>query len=174
MLSLEEIRARKTPITRTVTLVLDAEWGARLSDLESRAAALQAQPLSATSDELDEIINELGQAKAEMAEKTVTFTLRAVSVDRYERIVAAHPPTAEQRRKSKEDGFTPTAWNERTFPPALVAACLVDPETGSEFASYDEVKEWWEDDSWNISELAELFAAALEVCTTRVALAPRR
>lgn len=48
-------------------------------------------------------------------------SLRCLSVDDWELLVASHPPTDDQAGKG-------WLWNVKTFRPALLAACVVTPE----------------------------------------------
>lgn len=156
MLDLDEIRARKKGNTADVTIVLDPEWGVRFADLQSRAAIVASD-----SDEAVALNVELEALRAEAAEKTATFTFKSISTDRYERLVAVHVPTAEQRADAKRQGGS-LAFNPKTFPPALVAACAVEPSMTAVQAI-----NLWEDDEWSKADLEAMFTAALGCCVFR-------
>lgn len=82
----------------------------------------------------------------------VELTFQAVSYKELDKLQAKHPPTAEQRMHG-------AAFNRDTFPPALVAACLTDPEM-----TYNEARDLWESDEWTTGELNALFDVASNLC----------
>ena len=85
-------------------------------------------------------------------EQEVTMLLRAISGTKYDRMLADHPPTKEQ----KADG---SSYNVNTFGPALLADVVVEPElTGAEW------RELWNSPAWNRGEIMELFLAAVQLC----------
>jgi len=94
----------------------------------------------------------------------VWMTFRGIGRARYDALQERHPPTAEQQLKTKQQLGTDDklAWNPDTFPPALIAACLVEPKLTEE-----EVQRLWISDEWNQAELATLITTALEVNSTR-------
>lgn len=168
MLSIDEVRKRKTRNTRTVTVVLDAEWGERFAQLEARAVELREMGMGAVGGaEWTKLNDELEQMRSEAPEHTIELRLKGISNDRYERILGAHPITPTQRATAKSRGDSPRPWDPDTFPPALLAVCLVD-DVGEPWATEAEISELWhDDDAWNTADLVALFDAALEVCLTR-------
>jgi hypothetical protein len=99
MLSLEEVRKRKTANTRKVTVVLDAEWGAKYAAVEKRVAELiEAGVGNVGGAEWAGLNAELERMRDEAPEHTVDLLVRGISNDRYERLLRAHPITADQRR----------------------------------------------------------------------------
>lgn len=54
----------------------------------------------------------------------VDFVVESIGSDRWEELVAEHPPTTEQ----VEQHGSKTLFNPKTFPEAAVAACLAEPE----------------------------------------------
>lgn len=82
----------------------------------------------------------------------VEFELQALSAHELDKLQAKHQPTASQKLQGM-------AWNGDTFPPALVAACLVDPEVSAE-----EMTEIWTSGEWSTGELSTLFNAASNLC----------
>lgn len=82
----------------------------------------------------------------------VEFVFAALSSLELDRLQAKYPPTAQQ----KLEGM---AWNSQTFPPALVAACLQDPEVSEE-----EMTEIWQSGAWSTGELGTLFTTASNLC----------
>lgn len=80
-----------------------------------------------------------------------SLRLLAIGGEAYDELEAKHPP---------DDGDTnslgmPLRWNPRTFPPAIVAACLVEP-----VLSEAEVRTVFASPAWSKAELDRLFDAA--------------
>jgi hypothetical protein len=107
------------------------------------------------------------QAAADTAEQalrdaTLLFRLRALprKGDRsWQALVAEHPPTEGQVADWREKTGNPKAglrWNSDTFGPALVAACLTEPQVTPEQAA--EMS-----DEWNEAEWDGLLGAAIGV-----------
>jgi len=83
----------------------------------------------------------------------VTLKFRAISAVEMDRLREKHPPTTEQKARN-------LGVNVNTYPPALVAATLIEPEL-----SYEEAKEIWESEAWSAGELDNLFTLASALCT---------
>lgn len=84
--------------------------------------------------------------------ETLDLTFQAISSHELDALRAKHPPTVEQ----KANGFSV---NQDTFQPALVAACLTDPEM-----TYEEAKEMWASEHWSHGELNNLFNICSDLC----------
>lgn len=69
--------------------------------------------------------------------------MRALPRKPYRALIDAHPPLGDQKGD----------WNPDTFPPALIAACAVEPEFTVEQAT-----EAWE--TWETDEASRLFLTA--------------
>ena len=80
-----------------------------------------------------------------------TVKIKALSGPAYDKLLAAHPPTKEQ----KADGG---AYDPETFGPALLAASFVEPELTEEQAL-----ELWKSDSWSRGEISTLFFSCVEL-----------
>lgn len=90
-------------------------------------------------------------------ETVVVFTFEAISSEAYDALVMEHQPDDEEREKSP--GWP---WNQKTFPPALISASLIDPElTEAEAAQLLASK------AINHGEAADLFDTAIRVNTRR-------
>ena len=180
--------AGKRAVTATLRLVMDAD----LIDAQTRAAAVRdaaerKQRLFANTDpgNPDRVAAEDAYRTAdaefqrisdEVEEATVDFRFRALSRQRYQDLVRAHPPTQEQKDnyakeaaaqglpKAQQSGLR---FNTDTFPAALVAACLIEPAVDA-----DTVQEWWDSDDWNETELTRLLITAETACRS-VAELPR-
>lgn len=144
---------KKDAVEQRVTIVTSAEAQERL---ESALAALDISDeasLPAARDELE-------AARSAVDEATVTVRLRSMGRLAYERLLDAHPAPPEQIAAAKAKGETPMPYNADTFPPALIAASMVEPEL-----SEADARQLW--DEWNGGEASELFMAALTVNTSR-------
>lgn len=149
-----ELAAAKRPVTKRVRLVLDPDVAGALERAEEaldRARAdREARPDDVESAEAFETAQREVEAAREVADSSVAeFVFRAVGQSRYDELLAAHPPTpahqAQQRRHVPE--APPLEWNPDTFPPALVAACLVEPALTEE-----QVADLWASEDWNQAE----------------------
>lgn len=78
-------------------------------------------------------------------DQKVSILFKAIGSKAYDDLLAGHPPSA----KDKEDGGV---WNADTFPPALIAACSVEPKIDEESA----VAIWTSED-WSRGELMDMF-----------------
>lgn len=76
----------------------------------------------------------------------------AISYKELDSLQAKHPPTQAQRIEG-------AAYNRNTFPPALVAACSVEPKI-----SEAEARDIWQSDDWSSGELTTLFQAVSDLC----------
>ncbi|MFJ2863679.1 hypothetical protein [Kitasatospora sp. NPDC087314] len=104
------LREARVPLCLAGDLLGDYEALERqLSD----AAALVGQSL-AGGPRVD-IAARMEELRAEMAEHTVEFRLRALGDEAWSDLIAAHPGTGVQ------------AFDPKTFGPAAVAACAVEP-----------------------------------------------
>lgn len=100
-------------------------------------------------------------------EDPIVLTFRAISRKAWNDLLTECVPTDEQRAEYRQlqlDRGTPLgriqdiAWNKDTFPPALTAACSVDP-----IITDAQAAELWdpENEAWTDAELEEVFAALL-------------
>lgn len=168
-LTFEDLVNRKKATTKTVPIALDPELAVELE--EARQARDSAARAAAIRDKDTDAQAALWQAEERVAaleqrmrdeDAVAYFTLKSIGRAAYDALVDAHQPTGAQRAKAKSLGIGELAWNHETFPPALVAACLVEPQLSEE-----EVASLWRDDSWNQAELQALLQAAIEVNGTR-------
>jgi len=81
----------------------------------------------------------------------IALTFTSIGSKAYDKLVAKHPATAEQRL----DGAT---YNPDTFCPALIAVCLTDPEM-----TESQAKQLWNSDTWSRGDLMAIFGAAMKV-----------
>jgi hypothetical protein len=76
---------------------------------------------------------------------TAAFVMRALPRREYRDLLDEHPPITEG-----------ADWNHDTFPPALIAACAVEPTVTVEQA----VKAW---DEWEAGEMGRLFLTCFQL-----------
>lgn len=82
----------------------------------------------------------------------LALTFGAISSHDLDKLQGKHTPTVEQRARGM-------VFNPETFSPALVAACLIDPEM-----SESEAREIWTSTEWSTGELNFLFETASTLC----------
>ena len=88
--------------------------------------------------------NERAEAlRDEIDANTVEFVLRGLTQDKYRALIAAHPDP---------DG---SAWNDATFPEALVRACILTPTVGPSDPLFTVL---------TAGQVEQLFTAAIESC----------
>lgn len=84
----------------------------------------------------------------------VSFLFQSIGAQEWDRLVAKFPPTSEQRADGQ-------AFNMHRFAPALLSAVCTDPQlTESEWS------EIWDSPDWNRGEVVQLYATAVELCST--------
>lgn len=64
------------------------------------------------------------------------LTLRAMPPDDYEDLIDEHPPTPEQIAKAGKNPADWPEWNDKTFYPALFAACAEGDMEGQDWTSF--------------------------------------
>jgi hypothetical protein len=111
---------------------------ATAEDLVNKAARHQDWPISVPSEKGD---------------VELVLSLTALSATEYDELMAAHPPTNEQ----KKDG---SAYNPDTFAPALIAEVVSDPKM-----SVEQTTEIWTSKQWNRGELRDLFMGCVNICS---------
>lgn len=148
--TLDHLR-KKEPREGTLAVVISDSAAEHYE--ECRRAAFHA-----TGDDLVAAHEALKAAEDELAEATVHITVRAIGRRAYENLARSHPPTEAQIAEVKKAAPDATPqWNTDTFPPALVAACMIEPTI-----SIAEATELL--DNWNIEESTRLFMACETVC----------
>ena len=84
------------------------------------------------------------ELESEIADSTVEFVLKGLTQDKYRALIAQHPDT--------EGG---TAWNDDTFPEALVRACILTPAVAPGDPLFSVL---------TAGQVEQLFTAAIESC----------
>lgn len=165
-LSFEELISKKKAVTTTVAIPLDPGLAEELHkakearDDAARTASIRDKDTDAQARlwQAEERVSQIEQ-KLRDDDAVAYFKLRSIGRAAFDALVTAHQPTSAQRAKAKSLGFSgEMAWNHETFPPALVAACLVEPEM-----TEDQARLLWQSEAWNAAETQALFDAALEV-----------
>lgn len=180
--SLRERLAAKQPQTDEYHVVLDE--GPLLAVATAENALTLAKLVHRDdTDRIEQLEQELAEAQAAAIGAKETLHLRGLTRGAFEALILKHPPTAEQKAESE-------TYNVDTFSPALVALCVVDPDTtprpitaddvdelhelaGDDQRAYLEaagrplipadVSELWAD--WNQGEVGTLYHVALRVST---------
>lgn len=156
----DHLKSRKKPVTQQVEICLDSELADVVTDAQQALEAARAKSarmpnnadLFAAEQDAE---HELKRAQADAAKVTVTFTFRGIGRRAYDNLLTKHQPDKEQRERFKREGQPGLNYDVEKFPPALVAASLVDPELTA-----DEVQELWDSEDWNDAELQALFMGA--------------
>lgn len=161
-LTYAQYKAKKTRREITYPLVTDDDTVVvyRLAEERLRKARLRTDPAELAA----------AQAAVEEAEKairdcTLLYRLRALprkGDGSWQALVADNPPTRERLEEYRKEVDNPKAtlrWNGETFGPALVAACLIEPEV-----TVEQAQEMATD--WNEAEWDGLFAAAIQLNET--------
>jgi len=146
-LTYAQYKAKKKPREVTYPLVTDNDAVAafRLADVNLRKAKLSGE-----QQQIDAAQKAADEAEEAVREATLIFRLRALPRDVYAELKAEHPPTEDDHAEQREytgDAKAKAAWHTKTFGPALVSACLVEPEATVEEA--DEMRREWNEAEWN-------------------------
>lgn len=112
---------------------------ATAEDLLSKPARKQTVPITLSG--------------GDKADTVVEMSLVSLSATAYDKLLAEHPPTKDQ----KSEGHT---YNPDTFAPALIAEVVVDPKLTVEQATAI-----WTGETWSRGELRDLFMACVDLCS---------
>lgn len=157
-------------MTQPVDIVMDQDLSDEFNALEGEIDLLETQVRVDTEHnhpeyevQLDAKRADLDALRDRMAEENavVRFTFQALGGDEYDALLNLHQPTPDQRAKAKEVGMV-ASYNEDTWPPAIVAACLVSPEL-----STADVAQIYKSPKWNQAELGQLTGCAMFVNQNR-------
>lgn len=120
-----DVMAMAKPREATARICLAGDLAAEADRLEAELAALASYtPTSlADVDPRPPIESELAEVYDQMRAAEVTVRFRALGRQAYSDLVAAHP--------GRDDS---ELWNPDTFMPALIIACVVEPEMSAEQA----------------------------------------
>jgi hypothetical protein len=90
--------------------------------------------------------------KLEVDGEELELVFQAISYKELDALQAKHTPTQQQRIEG-------ASFNRNTFPPALIAACAIDPEMTEQDA-----RDLWQSEDWSTGELNTLFNAVSDLC----------
>ena len=122
---------------------------ARQSEQSKRATLDMLRSKRRLEKELT-VLLPVGEGKTE----EVSFLFQSIGAQEWDRLVAKHPPTSEQRIEG-------SPFNMHTFAPALLSITCVEPELTEE-----EWKEIWNSPDWNRGEVVQFYVTAVELCST--------
>lgn len=165
-MTFDHLKSLKKPQTVSVHIALDSDLAQEFEEARQAVeiARMIADENGAEAANLKETTKKFDDLKERVNKESVKFTFRAMGRKRYDALVNEHPPTEEQREKAKENEDDPDdlQWNPETFPQALAAKSIVDPEM-----TEDQFMEMWDSDDWSGPELLTMFWAALQANTVR-------
>lgn len=136
------VKRREKVVTIITSGDLLAEHDAAADELAK--AMQQTRTSLAAGGSTQELAQRVSDLEAQIAEATVSLRLRALGRNEFRRLIEAHP---------SEDG----PFDVESFPPALIAACAVDPELSE--AQAHALGDLLSDGQWEA-----LFDAAWSVC----------
>ena len=82
----------------------------------------------------------------------LTVKIQAIGSTEYDALIESHQPTAAQKKKNN-------VYNTETFAPALIAACVIEPNL-----SLEEAKELYHSSTWASGEIGGLFIDCMKLC----------
>lgn len=134
---------------REVDICVDGSLAAEHERLDKAIKIASEQPASmGEKSERMVLAEQITDLEEQMKEHVYTFRFRGLPSRQYSDLVVAHAP-----RKGHDE-----VWNIETFPPALIAACAVEPPMTVQRA--DELL-----NTLNVGQANILFEAALAVNT---------
>lgn len=148
------LRARR-PAEKTVILADDDSLA---TNLATAIQADQAARALGNEDTQKTAAENLAAARAAVASDAITMRLRSIGRAGFAKVQADHPPADEDHQALQRETGDATAkvrW-ARTFPAALIAACLVEPAG----ITADELTDMLDDGRISDGEMTALFAAA--------------
>lgn len=139
-MDIDDVLARARPARRTVAICLDGSIAGRLEVLQEQwRAASGFDAEHNVNPTAPRISDEIAALAVEADRATVSFTIEALGATAWRRLVAEHPPPADDL-----DGWR---WDMETFPPAAVAASCIDPKMSEDQAVA--LAERLSDGQWN-------------------------
>lgn len=136
-------------------VVTRADVVAELEQLErDLAAAREADERSNREPTAAAVAKKIQRLEKEAEDYQVRFIFEAMPRSAYTRLLAEHPPTAEQIKKA-EEAKTQALWNDTTYAPAFLAASCIEPAE-----LHGNVAEWAEIcDDWSVGQFMKLWRA---------------
>lgn len=139
-------------------LVAEVRMAEILLGAAERMADLEPDNVPKALKALDDKKAELETAQKKVKDASVKFVFQSIGRKRYDALITDHPMTEAQKTMATEMGASTQLFNIETFPFALMEQCLIEPALNP-----GELTEWMGDDTWNSSEIMDLFACAMEV-----------
>jgi hypothetical protein len=88
-----------------------------------------------------QLARQIQELEAQVRDSEVLFVFEALGRGPLAELNIAHPATAEIKKKLENDDLP---WHPETFPPALMAACCVEPaELRGNVAAFEEIHRDW-------------------------------
>lgn len=173
--SMGEILRLKQPNQRSCHILLDSSLSHRIDEkaraielLERKGNRLGSSLADPTTQELDQLNDELEALETEAAEYTVEFTFQDIGRRAYDDLLKEHRPTEEEKKEYKDAGGEGIlAYSTSTFPPTLVSVCSFTPKI-----TQKEAEEIFEE--WSEGDLELLFMTALTTCKEPTSLPKSR
>jgi hypothetical protein len=126
--SIEDVLAAARPVERVVRVCLRgdllAEWDRLEAQLQAARASGVQGSLAAPAPSVG-IARHMEDLAEQIADAGQEFRVRGLNSKGMSDLIAAHPPVHGEK----------SAWNPDTFVPALLAACVVDPQMTVEQAT---------------------------------------
>jgi hypothetical protein len=159
-------RKRKKRNRDSVTIALDPDvgkaWLEAQSDINRWELVLTQNGDDADAlQSRDEAQQRLDGMRDLLEENSITFVFESLPRHEYEKLVQANPPKADQIKDARKTGALrknqTLPFDIETFPPALIAASVVEPVDMTESA----VQELWNGSDWGQSELNQIYECAM-------------
>jgi hypothetical protein len=181
---LEALRQRKKAMTETVTIAGDSEaaglWLEAKAKVDTLEKVYNVQRNRAGGEAVaEQTLTELRDAQRryerlteEIRDTLLEFKFQAIGRKKYDDLINEHQMD-DARRKAflaenrLDEKDLMTNWDPESFPTALIAASMVAPLKGNTPEGIEEIIEWLNDDTWNETEVMELFRGAMTVNNTR-------
>lgn len=156
----DHLRSKKKPVTRTVPFCLDdtVAHDIALAEEARDAAVEHKRPV----EEIEKLEANLDRLRKKARTVSVDFKFRSMKPREFDSLLDEHPPTKEQKDAARKAGNAGLTFNPETYPPALVAASLIEPDL-----TVEDVTDMWTSGDWNHGELNVLFFSALDVNQNR-------
>lgn len=116
----EELNKDRKPRTRSEWIPLDGDLIERVADLDRKVRAAEREDErngTTAASKVPRLQRELEELQQEAEHAAVQFTATSLPRKKYRKLIAEH-------QAGKQEGFR---WNDETFPPALISACITEP-----------------------------------------------
>ncbi|MBQ1064470.1 hypothetical protein [Micromonospora sp. C41] len=137
-ISIKERIRRSGPPTKPVTVYLGVDVGL-IDEYEALQERLdkvveEGGPGDSLegSPERDRLTERMQEIRAQLDECALTFRLRALDGDEWQRLVDEHPPRRKTGTEEADPRDAQAVWNTSTFPRALLRAATVEPQLDDE------------------------------------------